>query len=579
MGGPYPEQLLRGLETRYGPLPEGVPSVAYIFEPGVEGRCLYISPSVEDVLGYPRRQWLTDHGLWDRIMHPDDEERVIWNEAQCEHSGEKLVQEYRLRAADGRDVWIRDEMTVVRDRRTGDTPLFYGVFLDVSDRKRMEMELERLALFDPLTGLPNRALFSDRLVQALSRRDRQVTTAVYFLDLDRFKRINDSLGHGAGDDVLREVAERLSGVVRPEDTVARFGGDEFTILCESVGGVLEAVSIADRLQRPLRSPLRLGGAELRLSASIGVALVEADDTGDGQHLIEDADAAMYRAKERGGARTELFDSAMRENAVHAMRIEQELQRALEEDELRLHYQPGVDLATGQVVGAEALVRWQHPQRGLIVPDRFLSVAEETGLIVPLGSWVVAETCRRLSEWQSRPETAHLHLSMNLSARELTHPDVVSNVLTCVRESGIDPHALTIEVTESTAMADGDTGFRALRDLSSEGIRVAIDDFGTGYSSLEQLRRMPVDIVKVDRSFVSGMAADSTDREIVAAVVGMGRALKLCVVAEGIETPEQAEALRDLGCDIGQGFLFAKPLPAQEMDELAQSGRCMTTSPT
>jgi diguanylate cyclase (GGDEF)-like protein/PAS domain S-box-containing protein len=571
--------VLRALENRYGPLPEGVPSVAYIFEPGIDGRCLYISPSVEDVLGYPRRQWLEERGLWDRLLHQDDEERVVSNEAECARSGEKLVQEYRLRAADGRDVWIRDEMTVVFDRQTGEDPLFYGVFLDVSDRKRMEVELERLALYDPLTGLPNRALFGDRLRHVLARRGRDAATAVYFLDLDRFKRINDSLGHGAGDEVLREVAERLSAVVRPEDTVARFGGDEFTVLCESVGGVLEAVAIADRLQRPLRQSLRAGGAELRLSASIGVALVEADDNGDGQHLIEDADAAMYRAKERGGARTELFDSAMRDNAVRAMRIEQELQRALEQGELRVFYQPGVDLATGQVVGAEALVRWEHPERGFIVPDRFLGVAEETGLIVPLGMWVMSETCRHLAEWQSRPETAHLHLSVNLSARELTHPDVVSSVLGCVRESGVDPHSLTIEVTESTAMADGDTGFRALRDLNSEGIRVAIDDFGTGYSSLEQLRRMPVDIVKVDRSFVSGMSADSTDREIVAAVVGMGRALKLCVVAEGIETPEQAEALRDLGCDIGQGYLYAKPLPADEMDDLAQSRRYMTHSPT
>ena len=567
---PYSEQVLRALENRYGPLPEGVPSVAYIFEPGIEGRCLYISPSVEDVLGYPRRQWLEERGLWDTLLHPDDEERVVSNEAECARSGAKLVQEYRLRAADGRDVWIRDEMTVVFDRQTQADPLFYGVFLDVSDRKRMETELERLALYDPLTGLANRALFADRLRQVLARRDRQTATAVYFLDLDRFKRINDSLGHGAGDEVLREVAERLRGVVRPEDTVARFGGDEFTILCETVGGVLEAVSIADRLQRPLRSPLRAGGAELRLSASIGVALVEASDEGDGEHLIGDADAAMYRAKERGGARTELFDSAMRENAVRAMRIEQELQRALEQGELRLHYQAGVDLRTGQLTGAEALIRWQHPKRGLIVPERFLAVAEETGLIIPLGAWVIGETCRQLAEWQARPETAHLHLSLNLSARELAHPDVVSTVLGCVRESSIDPRSLTIEVTESTAMADGDTGFRALRDLSSEGIQVAIDDFGTGYSSLEQLRRMPVDIVKVDRSFVSGMVANSTDRELVAAVVGMGRALKLCVVAEGIETPEQADALRDLGCDIGQGFLFSRPVPADQLDGVLQA---------
>jgi diguanylate cyclase (GGDEF)-like protein/PAS domain S-box-containing protein len=568
---PYSEQVLRALENRYGPLPEGVPSVAYIFEPGIEGRCLYISPSVEEVLGYPRRQWLEERGLWDRILHADDADRVVSNEAECARSGEKLVQEYRLRAADGRDVWIRDEMTVVMDRQTGEDPLFYGVFLDVSDRKRMESELERLALYDALTGLPNRALFADRLAHVLARRGRETATAVYFLDLDRFKRINDSLGHGAGDEVLREVARRLDGVLRPEDTVARFGGDEFTVLCESVGGVLEAVSIADRLQRPLREPLNAGGAELRLSASIGVAIVEPGEIGDAQHLIEDADAAMYRAKERGGARAELFDSAMRDNAVKALQIEQELQQALERGDLRLYLQPGVDLRTGQVIGAEALVRWQHPQRGLIVPDRFLSVAEETGLIVPLGAWVIGEACRQLAEWQSRPETAGLHLSLNLSARELTHPDVVGNVLGCVRESGVDPSYLTIEVTESTAMADGDSGFRALRELSGEGIRVAIDDFGTGYSSLEQLRRMPVDIVKVDRSFVSGMADDPTDRALVAAVVGMGRALNLAVVAEGIESPEDAEALRELGCNIGQGFLFAKPLPAEAMDELLSSG--------
>jgi diguanylate cyclase (GGDEF)-like protein/PAS domain S-box-containing protein len=564
---PYSEQVLRALEDRYGPLPEGVPSVAYIFEPGIEGRCLYISPSVEDVLGYPRRQWLEEPGLWDRLLHGDDADRVVSNEAECARSGEKLVQEYRLRAADGRDVWIRDEMTVVFDRQTGADPLFYGVFLDVSDRKRMESELERLALYDALTGLPNRALFADRLTHVLARRGRELSTAVYFLDLDRFKRINDSLGHAAGDEVLREVAQRLSEVVRPEDTVARFGGDEFTVLCESVGGVLEAVSIADRLQRPLRNPLDIGGAELRLSASIGVALVEPGEDGDAQHLIEDADAAMYRAKQRGGARAELFDSGMRDNAVRALRIEQELQQALEHGDLRLYFQPGVDLTSGQVVGAEALVRWQHPQRGLIVPDRFLRVAEETGLIVPLGAWVIGEACAKLAEWQSRPDTAKLHLSLNLSARELTHPDVVTTVLDCVRSSGIDPRFLTIEVTESTAMADGDSGFRALRDLSGEGLRVAIDDFGTGYSSLEQLRRMPVDIVKVDRSFVSGMSEDSTDHALVAAVVGMGRALKLAVVAEGIETPAQAEALRDLGCHIGQGFLFAKPLSAEALDEL------------
>jgi diguanylate cyclase (GGDEF)-like protein/PAS domain S-box-containing protein len=561
----YPEQALRAIEARYGPLPEGLPSVAYVYEPGIEGRCRYISPSVEKVLGYPRRQWLDERGLWDRLLHPEDEERVVSNEAECARSGEKLVQEYRLRAADGRDVWIRDEMTVVRGRRGDEEPLFYGVFLDVSERKRMEAELERLALYDPLTGLPNRALFADRLDQVLARRGRATATAVYFLDVDRFKRINDSLGHAAGDEVLREVAARLRGVLRPEDTIARFGGDEFTILCESVGGVLEAVGIADRLQRPLHEPLRAGGAELRLSASIGVALAESGDAVDGERLIEDADAAMYRAKERGGARTELFDNAMREHAVAALAIEQELQRALEQGELRVYFQPGVDLATGELAGAEALVRWQHPERGLLAPDKFLQVAEESGLIVPMGAWVVQEACRRLAEWRRWPSGAAMRVSVNLGPRELTHPDAVTTVLGAVRRSGIDPSALTIEVTESTAMADGDTGFRALRELSDAGLRVAIDDFGTGYSSLDQLRRMPVDVVKVDRSFVRGMSADPTDRELVAAVIGVGRALNLVVVAEGVETEEQAAALRELGCGLGQGYLYACPLPPEELE--------------
>jgi diguanylate cyclase (GGDEF)-like protein/PAS domain S-box-containing protein len=567
----YPEQTLRGLEQRYGALPERLPSVAYIYEPGIDGRCIYISPSVEEVLGYPRGQWLDERGLWDRLLHPEDEERVVTNEAECERSGETLVQEYRLRAADGRDVWIRDEMTVVRGARGDLPPLFYGIFLDVSDRKRMETELERLALYDPLTGLPNRALFADRLRQVLARRERGAATAVYFLDVDRFKRINDSLGHAAGDEVLREVAGRLRGVLRPQDTVARFGGDEFTILCESVGGVLEAVAIADRLQRPLSRPLRAGGAELRLSASIGVALAEPGDVVEVDRLIDDADAAMYRAKERGGTRIELFDSAMREGAVESLAMEQELQRALEQDELRLFFQPAVDLATGELVGAEALVRWEHPSRGLLAPDRFLRVAEESGLIVPMGAWVVNEACRRLAVWRSRPESADLRMSVNLGARELTHPDAVSTVLDAVRSSGVEPDALTIEVTEGTAMADGDSGFRALRDLSAEGVHIAIDDFGTGYSSLDQLRRMPVEMIKVDRSFVAGMCTASTDRELVAAVIGMSRALNLVVVAEGIETEEQAALLRSMGCGFGQGYLYSRPLPASELDVLLGTG--------
>jgi len=566
-----PKAILQRIESKYGPLAEGVPSVAYVYEPGVNGQCLYISPSIERVLGFTQESWIADGGLWDRLLHPEDADRVISNELDCARSGEALVQEYRISRADGRIVWIRDEMTVVRGDSDSELPLFFGVFLDVSDRKRMEAELERLALYDSLTGLPNRALFTDRLAHAIDRRGRTHATAVYFLDVDRFKRINDSLGHGAGDDVLREVAARIQRTIRPEDTVARFGGDEFTVLCESVGGVLEAVGVADRLQRELAEPVYAGGAELRLSASIGIAIAEAGDEMTGSRLVEDADAAMYRAKERGGARTELFDMAMRERAVEELSIEQELQSGLERGELRLFYQPIVNLDNGEMVGAEALIRWQHPERGLLTPDKFLPVAEESGLIVQVGSWAVGEACRRLRDWDRlNGHGSAFGLAVNLSARELTHPDVVTTVLNAVRRSALDPHRLTIEVTESTAMADRETGFRALRELSAAGVRIAIDDFGTGYSSLDHLREMPADILKIDRSFVAGMAANSPDSALVAAAIAMGRALEMQVVAEGIETAEQVADLRELGCPLGQGYLFARPLPPEGLDGLLEA---------
>ena len=566
-----PKAILQKIESKYGPLAEGVPSVAYVYEPGVNGQCLYISPSIDRVLGFTQENWIADGGLWDRLLHPEDADRVISNELDCARSGEALVQEYRISRADGRFVWIRDEMTVVRGDSESEEPLFFGVFLDVSDRKRMEAELERLALYDSLTGLPNRALFTDRLAHAIGRRGRSHATAVYFLDVDRFKRINDSLGHRAGDEVLREVAARIQRTLRPEDTVARFGGDEFTVLCESVGGVLEAVGVADRLQRELAEPVYAGGAELRLSASIGIAMAEPDDEMIGSRLVEDADAAMYRAKERGGARTELFDMAMRERAVEELSIEQELQSGLERGELRLFYQPIVNLDNGEVVGAEALIRWQHPERGLLTPDKFLPVAEESGLIVQVGSWAVGEACRRLRDWDRlNGHGSSFGLAVNLSARELTHPDVVTTVLNAVRRSALDPHRLTIEVTESTAMADRETGFRALRELSAAGVRIAIDDFGTGYSSLDHLREMPADILKIDRSFVAGMAANSPDSALVAAAIAMGRALDMQVVAEGIETAEQVTDLRELACPLGQGYLFARPLPPEELDGLLEA---------
>jgi EAL domain-containing protein (putative c-di-GMP-specific phosphodiesterase class I) len=335
--------------------------------------------------------------------------------------------------------------------------------------------------------------------------------------------------------------------------------------------VLEAVGVADRLQREIARPLRAGGAELWLSASIGVALAEPGEEVEPSRLVEDADAAMYRAKERGGDRTELFDMRMRERAVEELSIEQELQHALERGELRLFYQPLVNLESGEMIGVEALIRWDHPERGLLTPDAFLSVAEESGLIVPLGAWAVDEACRRLADWDRlRGGAASFGLALNLGARELTHSDVVQTVLGAVRRAGLDPRRLTIEVTESTAMADREMGFRALRELSEAGVRIAIDDFGTGYSSLDHLREMPADILKIDRSFVAGMASGSPDSALVAAAIAMAQALQMVVVAEGIEASEQAADLRELGCPLGQGYLFSRPLPPEEIDTLLEA---------
>jgi predicted signal transduction protein with EAL and GGDEF domain len=350
--------------------------------------------------------------------------------------------------------------------------------------------------------------------------------------------------------------------------VSRFGGDEFTVLGATLDSRHDAARLAQRVTQALSEPFVVADQQVTLTCSIGIAFTF-DRGGDPDALIHDADIAMYRAKERGGARTELFDMAMRERAVEELSIEQELQHGLERGDLRLFYQPLVNLESGEMVGAEALIRWAHPERGLLTPDKFLPVAEESGLIVQVGAWAVGEACRRLRDWDRR-NNGHgppFSLAVNLSARELTHPDVVPTVLGAVRRAALDPHRLTIEVTESTAMADRETGFRALRELSEAGVRIAIDDFGTGYSSLDHLREMPADILKIDRSFVAGMAANSPDSALVAAAIAMGRALEMEVVAEGIETSEQVADLRELGCPLGQGFLFARPLPPEELDEL------------
>ncbi len=424
------------------------------------------------------------------------------------------------------------------------------------ERKRAEVELAHLALHDQLTGLPNRALFHDRLGQALTRLGRsERSVAVLFCDLDRFKVVNDSLGHEAGDLLLLAVAQRLAGVLRAGDTAARFGGDEFVVLCEDVADAGHAVRVAERLSASLTAPFKVGDEEVYVHTSIGIALA-AEPGLRPEVLIRDADAAMYRAKERGGGGFEVFDAEMRERMVRRMSVEHALHRAIERDELRLHYQPQVRMTTGDVVGVEALVRWQHPDRGLLGPDEFIGAAEETGLIHELGAWVLETACNQLVRWEAGGR--RMMMSVNLSVRQLHNPELVHVVGAILGQTGADPASLCLEVTETAVMEDMEAMGRVLTELKTLGITLAIDDFGTGYSSLRALQLLPFDVVKIDRSFIRDLPRSEQGAAIAAAVVSLAHALGLAAVAEGIEELPQLERLRALGCDVGQGFYFSEP---------------------
>jgi diguanylate cyclase (GGDEF)-like protein len=443
------------------------------------------------------------------------------------------------------------------------------------ERKRAEVALAHQALHDALTGLPNRALFLDRLKLALARSERRHSSvAVLFLDLDRFKLINDSLGHEAGDRVLVDVGARLASALRPGDTVARFGGDEFTALCEDVPSERAVLTIAERMAAAVGMPFALDGdeADTFLTASIGIAMAEGDarDEALAESLVRDADAAMYRAKERGKSRVELFDARLRERAVRRLSIESALHRALDRKELVLHYQPQIDLASGRIISWEALVRWQHPERGLLEPVEFISVAEETGLIVALGAWVLEEACRQADRWTSMPGTLCApEMGVNLSARQLTQPELLDVVTQALQQASLDPARLCLEVTESVVMEDASASERTLAVLREMGVQLAIDDFGSGYSALSSLKRFRVDVLKIDRAFVAELGGDSADGPIMAAIIDLTHALGLRSVGEGVERPDQLAVLRTLGCDVGQGFYFGRPAPPEAAEERAR----------
>jgi diguanylate cyclase (GGDEF)-like protein/PAS domain S-box-containing protein len=496
------------------------------------------------------------------------------DEAPLEHALVRTLppgraREFPLVRADGWQVWVRYNQSVVWHGNRAQ----YAVALieDITAIKHVEGELRRHALHDPLTGLANRQLFGDHLELALEQLKRvSGTVALLYFDLDRFKDVNDSFGHEVGDQVLREVGERLRRSVRTPDTAARLGGDEFVVLCPGLGEDVDATEIAERLGSVLNQPYDVEGRAIAVGASIGITTTHTGDPVDADELLRQADLAMYAAKQAGRHRWSVYDPELGERARKRHDVETYLRRALEEHWLKLHYQPVIDLRSERIVGFEALLRIEHPQRGLVAPDAFIDVAEESDLIIPIGEWVLHETCRQLAEWRHYGD---FEAAVNISGRQVATNTVTDAVLAATTATGVVPANLTLEMTERVLIDAGDPTLADLELLTSHGVRLAIDDFGTGYSSLTYLNRFPVDTVKIDRSFIAGLGVRERDTAIVEAITGLARTLDLTAVAEGVETEEQLETLRELGCDRGQGYHLGRPMPAEDVTTLLASQTC------
>jgi len=545
----------------------------------IDGRAITaVNPALSRLLGRSDEEMLGE--AWNTFIHPEDRlptakqvRALVDGEIPCYESGQRYLHR------DGQWVETHTTVALVRDREGRPQSLHVLIQDETSrleaEQRRRETEatLAFQATHDTLTSLPNRALFGDRLRTAIGRlRRAQRPLAVLFVDLDRFKYINDSMGHGAGDLVLFETAARLSQVIRPTDTLGRFGGDEFTVLCEDVDGIEGATTIADRIIEAVREPMIVGGREIYVGASVGIALAN-DRTATPDGLLSDADAAMYSAKESGRGRHHVFDEHLRSATVRRVEIENGLRRALENEELLLHYQPIVDLDGARVLGVEALVRWQRSDGHLISPAEFIPVAEETGLINEVGEFVLVEACRQANAWRARMNSDRVfHVTVNISPLQLLRPGFSECVGEVLAGTGLPAEWLCLEITESALMSDTDGAIAVLESIRDMGVRIGIDDFGTGYSSLSYLQRFPVDLVKVDQSFTQALDRhNSQANALVGAVVHLGAALGMSIVAEGVETEDQAHILATLGCEAVQGYLYSRPRPAAEITDMVLDG--------
>lgn len=553
-----------------------------------DGRRLYNSPAYQKVLGYSPEELKETSSI--EQIHPDDRPRVLQAAEKARLSGQGERVEYRMRHKDGSWRTLESTACAIRNAR-GQTDRLVIVNRDITERKRAEEMLEHNAFHDGLTNLPNRALFMDRLQHALtlSKRNPNYKFAVLLIDVDEFKIINDSLGHTAGDEVLIQIGQRLKDSVRRADTVsrprlsevparpsnddtlARLGGDEFTILLDDIRDPIEAVRVAERVQAELAAPFEVNHEQIVISASIGIASSTSPHT-QAEDLVRDADIAMYRAKRAGKARCEVSDAAMHANAVKRLRLETDLRKALEQGEFRVYYQPIVSLQTGRITGFEALSRWQRPE-GIVPPMEFIPVAEEIGLIVPMNRQLLLEAGQHLHSWQSEfPSSPPLTMSVNLSARDFAQPDLASGIRQSLERIGVDPSCLQLEIIETIAMGDAEKSGHVLAQLKTLGVHLSIDDFGTGYSSLSRLRRIPVDTLKIDRTFISHMDSDPENREIVRIIIMLAHNLGLKVVAEGAETEAQVHLLKQLHCEMAQGYFFSRPADHRAMLKLLAGNR-------